>query len=81
MDAHNTLAEPTLEINADLCQSVADDLQSRGMGAEAETFYRAALSLAPDRAISWANRAAPVCQRGARILALRDGPDVGAGTI
>jgi Flp pilus assembly protein TadD len=47
--------EQPLQIDADLCHAVAVDLQTLGRGAEAETFYRAALALAPERSDTWAN--------------------------
>ena len=56
--------EPPFEIDADLCHAVAVDLQNSGRGAEAETFYRAALALAPERPDSWANLGLTVLQEG-----------------
>jgi Flp pilus assembly protein TadD len=56
--------EPAVEIDADLCHAVADDLRNEGRAAEAETFYRAALSLAPDRPDSWANLGLVVLREG-----------------
>jgi Flp pilus assembly protein TadD len=47
--------EQPLQVDADLCHAVAVDLQTLGRGAEAETFYRAALALAPERSDTWAN--------------------------
>src|SRR5580658_9803323 len=44
-----------LEMNADTCHAIADDLQNLGRRAEAEAFYRAALTLSPERPNSWAN--------------------------
>ncbi len=40
-------------VDADLCHAMARDLFQEGKAAEAETFYRAALSLAPGRPDSW----------------------------
>ena len=51
-------------IDADLCHAVAQELQGRGREAEAETFYRAALALAPDRPNSWANLGLTVLRDG-----------------
>jgi Flp pilus assembly protein TadD len=56
--------EPPFEIDADLCHAVAVDLQNSGRGAEAETFYRAALSLAPERTDLWANLGLTVLHEG-----------------
>ncbi len=53
-----------IPIDADLCHAVAADLQNRGRSSEAETFYRAALSLAPDRPDTWANLGLAVLQEG-----------------
>jgi Flp pilus assembly protein TadD len=52
------------ESDADLCHAVADDLQKQGRGNEAETYYRAALSLAPERPDSWANLGLAVLKDG-----------------
>ncbi len=67
-----TLVAPTLvdeatsppEVDADLCHAVAVDLQNAGRRAEAETFYRAALALAPERPDSWANLGLTVLHEG-----------------
>jgi Flp pilus assembly protein TadD len=56
--------EPSLEVDADLCHAVAVDLQNQGRRAEAETFYRAALALAPERPDSWANLGLTVLHEG-----------------
>jgi len=56
--------DPPPEINADLCQEVADGLLNHGSAAEAETFYRAALALAPERPDSWANLGLAVLKEG-----------------
>jgi tetratricopeptide (TPR) repeat protein len=56
--------QPPLEIDADLCHAVAADLQNQGRGAEAETFYRAALALAPERPDTWSNLGLAVLQEG-----------------
>jgi Flp pilus assembly protein TadD len=53
-----------LQIDADLCHAVAVDLQNSGRGAEAETFYRAALALAPERPDSWANLGLAILKDG-----------------
>jgi hypothetical protein len=37
-----TPTEPPLEMNADVCHALADDLHKQGRAEEAETFYRAA---------------------------------------
>jgi tetratricopeptide (TPR) repeat protein len=63
MDA-KAQADHPLEIDADVCHAVADDLQNLGRDAEAETFYRAALALAPDRPDSWANLGLAVLKSG-----------------
>jgi tetratricopeptide (TPR) repeat protein len=59
-------ATPTkpLEMNADTCHAIADDLQNLGRRAEAETFYRAALTLSPDRPDSWANLGLAILKDG-----------------
>jgi Flp pilus assembly protein TadD len=56
--------EPPFEIDADLCHAVAVDLQNSGRSAEAETFYRAALALAPERPDSWTNLGLAVLHDG-----------------
>ena len=56
--------EPPVELDADMCHAVAVDLQNLGRGAEAETFYRAALALAPERPDSWANLGLVILHEG-----------------
>jgi Flp pilus assembly protein TadD len=56
--------EPPLEVDADLCDALAADLWKQGRTNDAETFYRAALALAPDRSSTWANLALAVLQAG-----------------
>jgi Flp pilus assembly protein TadD len=53
--------EPTAGIDADPCSG---DPRYQGRGAETETFYRAALALAPDRPDSWANLGLAVLKEG-----------------
>jgi Flp pilus assembly protein TadD len=53
-----------LEMNADTCHAIADDLQNLGRRAEAETFYRAALALSPERPNSWANLGLAILKDG-----------------
>src|ERR1019366_6420569 len=55
---------PPPELDADACHAIADDLQNAGRGAEAETFYRAALALAPERPDSWANLGLAILKDG-----------------
>jgi len=56
--------EPPFTIDADLCHAVAVDLQNSGRRVEAETFYRAALALAPERPDSWSNLGLTILQEG-----------------
>jgi Flp pilus assembly protein TadD len=56
--------EPSLQFDADLCHAVAVDLQNSGRGAEAETFYRAVLALAPERPDTWSNLGLTVLREG-----------------
>jgi Flp pilus assembly protein TadD len=51
----DTTAEPSPELDADMCHTIGDDLQRQGRLAEAEAYYRAALTLVPERADLWAN--------------------------
>jgi Flp pilus assembly protein TadD len=60
----SSAGEPPFEIDADLCHAVAVDLQNSGRSAEAETFYRAALALAPERPDSWSNLGLAVLHDG-----------------
>lgn len=53
-----------MECDADRCHAVADDLQKQGRSNEAETYYRAAVSLAPERPDSWANLGLAVLKDG-----------------
>lgn len=55
---------PPLEIDAALCHEIAVDLQNHGRRSEAETFYRAALALAPNRPDTWANLGLAVLHEG-----------------
>jgi len=55
---------PPPELDADACDAIADDLQNAGRAAEAETFYRAALALAPERPDSWANLGLAILKDG-----------------
>lgn len=57
-------AEPSVEMTADMCHAVGHDLQLQGKGTEAEAFYRAALSLDPGRADSWANLGLAILKDG-----------------
>jgi Flp pilus assembly protein TadD len=50
--------------DADLCHAVAEDLHIKGRTDEAETFYRAALDIAPDRAGTWSNLGLAVLKNG-----------------
>jgi len=60
----DTAGQSAIPIDADLCHAVAVDLQNRGRGAEAETFYRAALALSPERPDSWANLGLTMLREG-----------------
>lgn len=69
VSAHSPFGEasqdgPPVEVDADLCHALAVDLQNSGRCAEAETFYRAALALAPDRPDSWCNLGLTVLHEG-----------------
>ena len=59
-----TNAEPPLIIDAELCHQVAQGLHRDGREGEAETFYRAALSLAPGRPDSWAALGLAILKEG-----------------
>ena len=59
-----TNAEPSLIIDAELCHQVAQGLHRDGREGEAETFYRAALSLAPGRPDSWAALGLAILKEG-----------------
>ena len=50
--------------DADLCHATAVDLQNMGLQADAETLYRAALALAPERSDTWANLGLTVLHEG-----------------
>lgn len=63
-DTSTNLDNPPVALDADMCHALAVDLQNLGRGAEAETFYRAALSLAPDRTDSWSNLGLAVLHGG-----------------
>lgn len=60
----DTLNEPPLEIDSDLCHAVAAEYHLKGVASEAETFYRAALALSPSRPDSWANLGMTVLESG-----------------
>jgi Flp pilus assembly protein TadD len=62
----STAAGPEIpfEPSAERFHAVADDLQTQGRGNEAETYYRAALALAPERPGSWANLGLAVLKDG-----------------
>jgi tetratricopeptide (TPR) repeat protein len=70
-EAENGGSDSPVEIDADWCHAFADDLQNRGRGNEAETFYRAALALAPERPDSWANLGLAVLKEGRAEEAVR----------
>lgn len=57
---------PPDRLTPEICHTWAQDLQILGKLAEAETFYRAAIDLDPDRPRSWANLGLTVL-RGGRI--------------
>ena len=65
------MEDDTPVIDADLCHAVAADLLGRGQAGEAETFYRAALSLAPERPHSWSALGLAVLRSGRTEEALR----------
>src|SRR5262245_37691685 len=56
--------QPVGKIDADLCHAIAVDLQNSGRSAEAETFYRAALALAPERSDTWSNLGLTILHSG-----------------
>ncbi|MSP02221.1 MAG: tetratricopeptide repeat protein [Acetobacteraceae bacterium] len=60
----DTHPEPPPDANAALCHALAEDLHKQGRAGEAETFYRAALALAPQRPDSWANLGLAVLTEG-----------------
>jgi Flp pilus assembly protein TadD len=63
--------EANTDTDAERCHVLAEELHRTGRVGEAETFYRAALSLAPDRPSTWANLGLAVLKDGRAEEAVR----------